>query len=377
MRTVEKTATILLTVPESPMHIALRHAALGLSTLTLPAPIAAQQAARPAAQSGALVNRDAALIRPTPEALTRRLTAARAATVARQGGESVTAQAARLRSERASIASLRSRPVQLPGAAGGPSIRTVNNKTSGAFEPGGGYQIVGRGFGNFTRALGDRPHDTYRTYGFTVALVNRATGQSALLSLQSWTDQVIYAELPDDITRWPDIDRAALVIRSPHVTVESEAFGFRAKRREVTLTNIPREAFQPDHITSTTGYRADDGKPQASRWTETDNRDIPCFSPGKDRYRLNAIPLKPGFWINRVDFRFEPPRNGIWNSPLTEWRDTGFGSYAARFEGDDLVIDWGVQRRRSAHRTGTGKAVCESAYGLTFFAVGPEGMPAQ
>lgn len=241
-----------------------------------------------------------------------------------------------------------------------PGIHKLNGRGSGVFEPGGRYAIGGREFG---------------TVRGTVTLRSRELGRPVDLNVLDWQDGYILVEMASDISEVPDVRNVELTVAIPgKASMTSNRFGFRAMRETVALKEIPQAAIQTsgqspriDRTRAGSGIRV---------WRNVeDTRDGKrCFDPARDRVHAGRIALKPGFEIESAQV-----------SPMrlrTQERDgineTAFGKFDWRWEGLDLVVDWGVQRTYNNRLLAVGgQGNCTSTYEVEVYVSGPRGLPPQ
>lgn len=239
-----------------------------------------------------------------------------------------------------------------------PHIAQLNGKASGNFEPGGQYRITGRGFGS----------------GGTAFLQHPQLRRTVTLKILHWADSSIYAEMPTGITGVPDIQKVELIV-GPRggKALQTDRFGFYATRAEAPVTSIPATAWTRGGFREYLTWH----NQETLRYKNYPNPDVACYRPGVDRLAVDRTPLKPGFRIS--SFRFSPTKlESDVRSGMVEARLTPFGTFAARWEdGDNVIVDWGIQRFRVKPPFETGFVSCTSRYKLQLFATGPAGLPAQ
>lgn len=272
--------------------------------------------------------------------------------------ENATQQKARIAAANAKTKTIVTATV--PMTITGPHIARIDGVENGRYEPGGQYQIRGKGFG---------------TRKGTVFLKENALGKAIQLNILHWSDERIYAEVPADISGVPDVPKVTLVVGPAGAAgIENRSNGFYAAREEHKLTVFPAGVLGypkgrfADSVTNTANGAT------IRRYVEQGANDT-CFQPGTDRIDTTKLNLKPGFWVHSFDVWY-PKLESYVNTDVGELRYTGFGKYSHRWEGDSIMIDWGVQRRRSAPWTVyPGASQCESIYRLTLNINGPRGVP--
>ncbi|MEM9965193.1 MAG: hypothetical protein AAGC58_07580 [Asticcacaulis sp.] len=250
--------------------------------------------------------------------------------------------------------------ITVPFTITGPHIARIDGLDNGRYEPGGQYQIRGKGFG---------------TRKGTVFLKENALGKSIALNILHWSDERIYAEIPADLSGVPDVPKVTLVVGPVGANaLENRTNGFYAAREEHRLTVFPAGVLGypkgrfADTVTNTANGAT------IRRYVEQGANDA-CFQPGTDRIDTTRLNLKPGFWVHSFDVWY-PKLESYVNTDVGEIRYTGFGQYSHRWDGDNIMIDWGVQRRRSAPWTlYPGASQCESIYRVTLNINGPRGIP--
>lgn len=276
-------------------------------------------------------------------------------------------QAALIQSNVAVKSRLNKGGVMLSQVVKAPGIHRLNGATRGQFEPGGNYEITGLGFG---AARG--------------SVFLRHQGRTLQLAVAHWSDTVIYADLPADLSGLPDAGNVQLHVgpngKAPY---QSEKFGFRAARADVLLP-ITDAMYRYDPNETTVGSLRvalaaaprsksyQNGYYAVSRFIQDDDQKR-CINPWFDQIRWN-VPLKPGFEVTRYEFRHDPAR---------DWEDGGDsvrmrGQYSARWDGDMLRIDYAVARSYTQpYVLLPSSGSCSSRYEVQFIVTGPRGMSPQ
>ncbi|MFT4091560.1 MAG: hypothetical protein QM645_12565 [Asticcacaulis sp.] len=250
--------------------------------------------------------------------------------------------------------------ITVPLTITSPHIARIDGVENGRYEPGGQYQIRGKGFG---------------ARKGTVFLKENTLGKAIQLNILHWSDERIYAEVPADLSGVSDAPKVTLVVGPVGAAgIENRSNGFYAAREEHKLTVLPAGGLAyikgrfADKLT-----KGNDGM-TVRRYVEQGANDA-CFQPGTDLIDTTKLNLKPGFWVHSFDVWF-PKLESYVNTDVGEIRYTGFGKYDKRWDGDNIIIDWGVQRRRSAPWTlYSGASQCESIYRVTLNINGPRGVP--
>lgn len=252
-------------------------------------------------------------------------------------------------------------------------IHAINGERKGVLEPGGDYELTGRGFGGETGAVFLRAPE--------LGTIN--------LRVDFWSDTKIYVGMPDDISGVPDVESVLLVVGPPGKTAfESKRFGFRAAREEVQLRPDKSELTRfSDMRAIVPGAPAVDiaKKPKLShdddylyvrRYSQSDDE---CrFDPGED-WLTSDIALNPGFEIVGYLYYFVTPIRGKHDG----WECSFRGKYAATWEDGGMRLSFGVQRRHRGH--GTANIIgyifdiesyeYSSEYQIRWIASGPRGLP--
>ena len=345
-----------------------------LSTSTLAAalvPLAAQSRQTPAEPLRVPVP----LAQPTP-----RVGPARAVLIPMEKATLVTvpgrANAAANRA-RLNAANARIRPGVALGSAvssgRAPAILRVNGATRGTLEPGGSYQITGRGFG-------DRRAN----------ILLRTGGRAIALDVQIWSDETIYAAMPADVAGLPDGKAEIVVGRPGQPALTSDRFGFFAAREDVS---IPIDNARFTHVGAGTIRIAGGELPVSSKptrrgydgdWYNVERyvRDDSsafgntkkCFLPGTDRISRRRA-LNPGF--EQTGWLFERNQFRNWNDGSQS--ETKRGAWNFRADDDAITIDFGVIRHWRDRDPGIigshGSGGCHARYKIRLIATGPRGMP--
>lgn len=266
----------------------------------------------------------------------------------------------RVRLERSNADFLRLRQVAtLPSPNEKPGIASVNGQESVLFEPGGRYLIRGAGFG-------DRQGDVQISWN--------ADHRYVPLRILSWKPNRIEIEVPGDVSGKPDRDGLALGIRPvKNNPLLKRWFGFRAARVEIPV-GLNMSVGEHRVAKPYPDFDARMRKPPEWLRFERKGADERCFDPGQDRINTAAGKLANGFIVTRYEVWFAKLEGKVVGG-APETRFTPFGRYSARWEGDTIVIDWGVQRERRAPFAGIGgSAKCTSSYRIQFYVTGPRGV---
>ncbi len=251
-------------------------------------------------------------------------------------------------------------------------IHAINGERKGTLEPGGDYELSGRGFG-----------------GTPGVVFVRAPGLGTInLRIDFWSDTKIYVGVPGDISGVPDIASVLLVVGPPDkAAYENKRFGFRAAREEVPLCPRKSELTAFSDIGSVGGLATVDfaKKPDLSyeddylfvrRYRESNDE---CrFGPGED-WLTSDIALNPGFEIVGYLYYFATPLRGKHDG----WKCSVAGRYAATWEDGGIRLNFAVQRRYMS--PGTANLIgyifdiesyeYSSDYQIRWIASGPRGLP--
>ena len=253
--------------------------------------------------------------------------------------------------------------------SGVPAIRLVNSARSGIFEPGGQYEVAGHGFG---RQQGE--------------VFIRFAGTTLHCRIDHWSEDTLFVGLEPDIAGVPDATTVELLVGvRGSAALRCERYGFRAARAELRVPPSPSgltydkgqaieiagqtvwTCMPPDHVQS-------DGEflNVARATSHSDDSHAPCFGVGFDRIRWN-IPLNPGFEVVGYEWYHDLLRK----EDVEGYQFTRTGKYNAAWDGDDIRIDYGVQRRRLPPFALVGGSVsCSSGYKVALTVNGPRGLPA-
>lgn len=232
-----------------------------------------------------------------------------------------------------------------------PGIARVNDATSGAFEPGGAYDITGRDFGT-------------REPSVFLGL----NGRIIALDVVSWTDQRIVVSVPGDVSGLDDMAKVELTVVPPgREGFTSTRFGFRAARDD---SDVPLDASMLNGR-SVDSTRTQDGFFEMRRAVYDSGGVKRCFEPGLDTI---MPPLRPGFELT----------GHVWYHAGEDFSKSGRrthtprGKYAFAYEGNGVRINYGVMRTHAPDiplvwdATGSG---CVSHYRVKLIATGPRGRP--
>ncbi|AFL89285.1 hypothetical protein Terro_3053 [Terriglobus roseus DSM 18391] len=249
-----------------------------------------------------------------------------------------------------------------------PAILRVNDKTKLDFEPGGQYEISGRGFGEQKGSVFLR----FDHYNVT-------------FRIDAWHDGKLYVGLADDISGLPDAVKPTLFVDVPGKDVlQTTHFGFRAARETVNVVP-PESSFSydkgkssnvlgitvweciaPDHVASDGQYL------NVSRYSFYGDPHKSCFNPGFDVIDCDKFPLQPGFSIAQ----FVWYHGELTDTDAGSEQRTAIGSYSADWEGNRVRIRYAVQRDRTPQFVLVpGNVACSSSYKIRFDVSGPRGMP--
>lgn len=234
-------------------------------------------------------------------------------------------------------------------------IGALNGEGHGVFEPGGDYVISGKGFGHSGQAI------------------LQVAGRQFTLVKNGWSDDALYVHLQDDISGLADGPATLIVIPTGKARMTSQAHRFRAAREDRVLT------LAPDMVSSEARLGGVDPTvpPTSSVWDgkqlvihrevwDQSDKAKRCFSPGVDRIQF-AQKLKPGFEITGGSFFAEDLIKDKDNDPR--------GSYSWRWDGDDFVVTYGVQRWHTSRFVAIPAAgKCTSGYRVSLIVTGPRGI---
>ncbi|MGY4399058.1 hypothetical protein ACVWZA_004271 [Sphingomonas sp. UYAg733] len=239
-----------------------------------------------------------------------------------------------------------------------PGVARVNGQAGGMLEPGGDYEIVGKGFGTGNGSV-------FLRHGTRVID----------MSISHWSDGQIFAHVPDDVSGLPDAGSVELAVGPAGKPVlRTTKFGFRAARADYTLP-IDNGMFSydkgrmirvaslevPTNMAPST-KRYDGEYYNVSRFTQDDGGDKRCFEPGFDRIST-SIPLKPGFEVTAYYFTHSPVNRGAFNFT---------------WEPGAIRVDYGVSRYfEPRYFLLPPHGGCSSTYKVKLVATGPRGMSPQ
>lgn len=275
--------------------------------------------------------------------------------IARPGAMSASALQAKLKDGNTMVARLPPlRPV-----TGLDRIAAVNGNGHATLEPGGDYRITGKGFGSQGSVL------------------LSTGGHQIVLFTKGWSDGEVYATMPSSTSGLLDGPATLIVMPIGKRVLRSSAFQFRAARADQVLK------ITPDMVTSDAvlgGVDATippstkiwDGKNMNIERKVDDQGDLNkrCFSPGVDRFHTMAG-LKPGFEVTAYYWWNE----GVTNSDHNGVQNQARGAYATRWEGDVLVVSYGVQRWHIGKvLTSPARGGCHSLYNVQLIVTGPRGV---
>lgn len=249
----------------------------------------------------------------------------------------------------------------------GPAITRVNGHSRGVIEPGGQYEIAGHAFG--------------RQQGEVFA---RFAGTTIHLTIDHWSDETIFAGLDSALSGLPDCDSIEMYVGvkgSP--AIKTTRFGFHAARETVGFAP-PESSFsydkgQPFTVLSQTIWssrapnqlKTDGEYLDVYRSSFHDDPHKACFATGFDSIRWN-VPVKPGFEV--VDFEWY--HNALQTGDGSGIQHSHAGDYSATWDGDDIRVDYAVQRDRTPpFALLSGSVWCTSRYKIKLKAIGPRGMP--
>lgn len=284
--------------------------------------------------------------------------------------KNASAQVSALRTANLRVANARKsgKPIMIVSAiAKLAGVGAVNGQRSNFnFEPGGDYEISGSGFG---AARG--------------SVFLRHGSRTLAMNVTHWSDSVIYASLPGDVSGVTDAGSVELNVgpngKSPF---KSTKFGFRAAREDKSLMigddmfeydrgrpmNLPGIGTIDTNMAPTRKAREGDFY-VIWRRTSGDKADKSCFADGFDRIRWN-VPLRNGYEVTGYEWYHGSQKNS------GDYRTTG--RYAANWDGDFLRIDYAVERldQPNYFLVGGSKA-CSSDYKVRFSVTGPRGLSPQ
>lgn len=239
-------------------------------------------------------------------------------------------------------------------------IGRVNGSTSGNFEPGGGYEITGNGFGTASGS----------------AFLRLPNGRMLPLGVTHWSDTVIYAQLPDNVSGVPDSNVELAIGPRGKAPFKSTNFRFRAAREDINLP-ISNAMFRHEGAGSITlagrsfpvnsppNRRTFDGKWYEVIRNVSDGDEKKCISPGRDRISWGN--LKNGFEVTSFYYERMPFRK-------TD-NDTPRGSWDFAWDGNSIRVDFGVMRYYTPRYVFVGGyGYCSSFYKINLIATGPRGM---
>lgn len=250
------------------------------------------------------------------------------------------------------------------------------------FTPGGGYSFIGVDFGS---GIGQ------------VRLVNKhLPGGHLDFVVKAWTDSIVTAFLPQDISGIPDLPvltthaeangsyssrqtddpvSLQLITQSGQIfTLERHVSFFGARMSQhFDPSSFPADVFDytsvdkqwaPVTLSSGSIYRAENGS------------DLNCPNPGRD---IVSVRLKNGWAVTQFSVTAKTPVTS--NSSKNVYGDDGDTIYTgapytiAAASPATVEIDWGVLRSHRGHYSGFSYPPdeCDSGYDVSFDAVGPAG----
>lgn len=242
----------------------------------------------------------------------------------------------------------------------GPSITTVSGQqgTSAVFTQDPQYNLFTIRGCNFGQNKGQ------------AQLSSTSGGKLTDLTIDTWTDTLITAEVPSNLIGITDQDNVALVLLpSGGSQVAKSGFHFYAKRAELHVVLIPASQVSMAPISDASGiavtgqlsspYKVSGGNVSGG----VDRINPVRFGGGTDVFDFSK--LKPGFSIEKFQLSTLNPLN-------CEGDNYTDGNWSSQLSGNAIRVSWQEQHCHNAEGFLTpGDDISNSSYGLDVWLVGP------